>query len=155
MSAPAKKSTRSKRRKTVARENAPHRTGRPPLDIDRETVEGMAAVGATKEDVAAFLEVSRDTIERHFAALFEKHKAGRRIKLQQAQLRTALGSPRRVVVDGKKTRIIPAVPGNPTMQIWLGKQLLGQSEKLQVPVDGEGEEVERQYIEILGQRVIF
>lgn len=151
----AGKSTRSKRTKTLPREQARAATGRPPLDIDPETVEGMAWGGSSMEDVATFLEVDVSTIKRRFAPIFRKHKAGGRIKLNQAMLRTAIGRPARVVGEGANVRVIPAVPGNPTIQIFLSKQWLGYSDKVQMPVNEAGEEIEPQTMEIFGRIVRF
>lgn len=144
-------STKSKRRNTP-RERAPKATGRPPVDISAETIEGMASVGASIEDVADFLEVSRATIDRRFAKLFHKHKAGKRIRLQQAQFAQAVG--RRAGYD-KQGVMQPAIAPNPSMQIWLGKQWLKQSDKVETPVDEQGNEIPRQRIKVGGIWVVF
>lgn len=146
------KSTKSKRRATP-RERAPKATGRPPVDIDPETVEGMASVGATIDEVATFLEVAHNTIERRFGPLFRKHGQGKKIKLRQAMLRSAIGTPARVLADGS---VQPAIPPNPTIQVWLSKQWLGYSEKREVPVDGEGNpQRPLSTIEIFGRVIPF
>jgi hypothetical protein len=152
-------STKSRRTKTKPRSESPKSRGRPPLDIDPETVEGMASFGASIEDVADFLEVSRDTVERHFAAIFHKHKAGKRIKLQQAQFLSAIGREPRAARPANPETGEPAVSGrigyHPSvkMQMWLGKQWLGQSEKVEVPVDADGNV--RQSIRLGGREYFF
>jgi hypothetical protein len=87
--------------------------GRPPLDISAKVVEGMALVGATDTEIGDFCGCSADTIARRFAEVLTKARANMRTKLRRAQFKTALS-------------------GNATMQIWLGKQILGQSDKVEI-----------------------
>jgi hypothetical protein len=114
-----------KQQKTATNKNGRARTrghgrgkggGRPEKEIDPRVVEGMAGVGATLGEIAEFLEVSHDTIERRFALILRKAKAGQKIRLRRAQMSSALGDPAR------------GIAGNVSMQIWLGKQVLGQTE---------------------------
>ena len=85
------------------------KTGPKPMPIDPKLVEGMAGVGATNEEIAGFIGCSTDTIERRFADVLSKARAGIRIGIRRAQVKAALG-------------------GNPTMLIWAGKVMLGQKE---------------------------
>jgi hypothetical protein len=84
--------------------------GRKPIEIDEAQVYKLAALHATNQEIADFFDVSPDTIERRFAAVLTKARASRKIKLRQLQWRAA-------------ERL------NPTMLIFLGKNLLGQSDK--------------------------
>jgi len=79
------------------------------IPIDLTVVEGMASVGATNCEIADFLGVSEALIRKKCEATLTKARANVRIRLRQAQIKTALG-------------------GNPTMLIWLGKQMLDQKE---------------------------
>jgi excisionase family DNA binding protein len=90
------------------------RLGRPEKKIDGKVVAAMYYAGATTEEIADYLGVSRDTLERRFKAERLKSKASRKLRLRQAQWKTAVGG--------------SGIPPNPTMQIWLGKQELGQKD---------------------------
>ena len=87
--------------------------------IDHKVVEGMAGVGATTVEIADFLNLSEAVIRKHCTPLLVKARAGMRTRLRQAQYKTAIG-------------------GNPAMLIWLGKQMLEQSDKLEHTGDGGG-----------------
>lgn len=92
--------------------------GRPrKLDADEKTlklVRGLGRVQATTKDCAAFLDVSEPTFLKfkadhsEVAEAFQAGKEAGNVSLRMAQFRLA--------VDKL----------NPTMLIWLGKQLLGQ-----------------------------
>jgi hypothetical protein len=89
---------------------------RPRLKLSGETVCGMASVGATNVEIAEFLGCSVDTLTRRFAEDLRKQRAGLRIGLRKAQVRVAL-------------------KGNVAMLIWLGKQMLDQSETTELSAD--------------------
>ena len=84
-------------------------TGRPVTPIDPKVVEGMGYAGGTNVEIAQFLGVSTDTIERRFAPVLEQSRARRRLRLRQLQWKAAEA-------------------GDKTMLIWLGKVELGQAE---------------------------
>lgn len=84
--------------------------GRPSVPIDEKVVEGMASVGATNVEIADFVGVDEALIRRRCKDVLTKARAGLKTRLRQAQLKAALG-------------------GNPTMLIWLGKQMLGQADQ--------------------------
>jgi len=79
--------------------------------IDLKVVEGMASVGATNVEIAAFVGVDEALIRRRCAPVLLKARASMRTRLRQAQFRTAMD-------------------GNPALLIWLGKQMLDQREKV-------------------------
>ncbi len=85
---------------------------RPLKEIDERQVELLAGVGCTVEEIAACLDVSKDTLERRFAALIEKGRGKMRQSLRRKQVERAL-------------------KGSDTMLIWLGKNLLGQRDKIE------------------------
>ena len=102
--------------------------GRPPIKIDAETIEKLAALHATQAEIAGFLGISVPTLDRRlqkpkWRAAWERGKADYPIKLRQQQ------------------RLL-AEQGNPTMLIWLGKQLLGQKDKLEHSGTGPAGEIE-------------
>jgi hypothetical protein len=94
--------------------------GRPRIDIDWQQFEKLCAMQCTEEEIAGWFDCHIDTINNrckdHYGETFSevfKQKRGRgRASLRRAQWANALG-------------------GNATMQIFLGKQHLGQSDKLQ------------------------
>lgn len=83
---------------------------RPKIDIDEKVVEGMASVGATNVEIADFLGVDEALVRRRCREVLVKARAGLKTRLRQAQLKVALN-------------------GNPTMLIWLGKQMLNQADQ--------------------------
>lgn len=91
--------------------------GRPRADIDMKVVEGMASVGATNVEIADFVGVHESTIRDRCADVLLKARASVRMRLRQAQMKSALS-------------------GNPAMLIWLGKQTLGQADKAAVEHSG-------------------
>lgn len=90
-------------------------TGRPPLEIDPNLVEGLAKIGCTNVEIAPLVGCSVDTLVRRFAEILDKGRSGLKMKLRRAQMQAAEG-------------------GNVAMLIWLGKQYLGQSDKRDVTV---------------------
>jgi IS30 family transposase len=100
--------------------------GRPRKEIAQHTFERLCEVQCTLEEMAHVLNVSEDTIERWckrtyelgFADTYKKFSAFGKTSLRRYQFEAA-----------KK--------GNPTMQIWLGKQYLGQSDKPSEMADQE------------------
>ena len=86
--------------------------GRPKLDIDEKVVESLAKVGATNCEIADHFGCDETTIRDRFTELLRKTRATRKIKLRELQLNLAH-------------------TGNLGMLIWLGKQYLGQSDKVE------------------------
>jgi hypothetical protein len=97
------------------------KAGRPKLVIDWAIVDELCASQATQEDIAAHIDVSVRTLKRavkrehklDFAEFYDKKRRKGFVSLRRAQFKNALS-------------------GNSTMQIWLGKQYLGQKDKPEV-----------------------
>ena len=85
--------------------------GRPRLRIDPDLVKQMAGILCTMEEMASVLGCSVDTLERNFADAIKKGRDQGRAALRRLQWQGAQS-------------------GNPTMLIWLGKQLLAQTDKM-------------------------
>lgn len=105
------------RRKTAPAKGKPRATrtaaspiGRPPLAINAKVVQGMASVGATNVEIAAFLRCHVDTITNRFSEMLGKSRGNMKVSLRRLQWAAA-----------KR--------GDRTMLIWLGKQYLAQSDK--------------------------
>jgi hypothetical protein len=95
------------------------------IPIDAKLVEGMASVGATDKEIANFLGCSVDTLTRRCADILTKSRADLRVRLRKAQITLAL-------------------EGNATMLIWLGKQVLDQSDERSRENAGDPNETARQ-----------
>lgn len=87
--------------------------GRKPLDIKPEQVTRLAAIGCTNEEIASVLGCSHDTIVRRFKAVLAEGRLQGKASLRKKQFELALA-------------------GNTTMLIWLGKQVLGQTDKQEI-----------------------
>lgn len=82
--------------------------GRPLKDIQPEMVEKLASIGCTGDEIATVLECCRDTLYARFSDSFKKGQNQAKVALRRMQWQAATS-------------------GNVTMQIWLGKNMLGQS----------------------------
>ena len=92
--------------------------GRPRSEIDFDTLQRCCQVGCTREECAGILRIAPATLDErlkeqgtNFQEYFKNHFDKTKQSLRRAQIKSALE---------KK---------NPTMQIWLGKQYLGQRDK--------------------------
>lgn len=92
---------------------------RPKKEIDLETIEKLAAIHCTMEEIAAFCDCSVDTLERRFAEPIKRAKDKGKSSIRRKQWELAQ-------------------LGNVTMLIWLGKQVLGQRDKQELSTDGNG-----------------
>ena len=102
------------------------KVGRPRIEIDYSLLEQMCKIHCTRDECAAVLKVSHDTMERalkrdlktNFASFFKKYSAEGKSSLRRAQYKAALG-------------------GNVAMLIWLGKQQLGQRDNIDHNVNSQ------------------
>lgn len=92
--------------------------GRPPIEFDLAIVEGLGRIGATLEEMAAVLPASRRTVADRMADASGDFRTA--YEKGRAQLKTGL----------RRKQIQVAMTGNVAMLIWLGKQQLGQQEKI-------------------------
>lgn len=90
-------------------------------DKEFEQLVNMIRIQCTRDEICNVLGMSDDTLNRriaernipdapNFAALYKKHQGEGRASLRRAQWKAAQD-------------------GNPTMLVWLGKQMLGQRDK--------------------------
>lgn len=92
--------------------------GRPLINIDQKQFESLCGLQCTIEEICSFFHVTdktlsswcRRTYGQSFSEIFAEKKGVGRISLRRAQMQAALG-------------------GNTTMLIWLGRNLLGQTDK--------------------------
>ena len=96
--------------------------GRPKIEFDLGTVQGLGGIGATYDEMASVLCVSVKTISKNMqeeGGFFEAYQRG------FATLKISL----------RRKQIELAKNGNLGMLIWLGKNLLGQADKQEIGVE--------------------
>jgi len=92
--------------------------GRPRVEIDIDQLRNMVRIQCTAEECASVFECSVDTIDRRlkeegyagFADFLKRYSGEGKASLRRAQWKAAQD-------------------GNPTMLVWLGKQMLGQRDR--------------------------
>jgi hypothetical protein len=96
------------------------KAGRPKIVIDWELVQKLAHIQCTQTEIASTVGVSVDTLHRHaeFAEVYKRGSEGGKKSLRRMQFESA-------------------TKGNVTMQIWLGKQYLGQRDNLDQRINTE------------------
>ena len=82
-------------------------------NIDTEQVEKLAGLGCSNTEIASFFDVGEHVIRKSYAEFLEKGKENGKIRLRQWQMKAAQ-------------------KGNVAMLIWLGKQMLGQTDKQEI-----------------------
>ena len=105
--------------------------GAPRKEVDWPEFDKLCAIQCTQLEIADWFDMGTDTLNTRckekysltFSALFAKKRAGGKISLRRDQWQSSQ-------------------KGNVTMQIWLGKQYLGQSDK------NENKEVSEIHIKI-------
>ena len=88
--------------------------GRPKkYNLDTHQIEQLAGFGCSNTEMASFFGCSPDLLEKSYSEYLSKGRDSGKIRLRQYQWASA-----------KK--------GNVAMLIWLGKQILGQSDKQEI-----------------------
>lgn len=87
-------------------------TGRPKKDIDEKQVFQLASINCSYAEIAAVVGCDSSTLTRRFAQAIEKGRESGKMSLKRKMWETAMG-------------------GNVTMMIWLSKQMLGYTEKVE------------------------
>lgn len=83
--------------------------GRHNIPVPPDEVELMARIGCTDREIAEHFGIKDETLRRNFVDYLVKGRSELKQRLRQAQLKVAF-------------------EGNPTMLIWLGRNILGQNE---------------------------
>ena len=91
---------------------------RPRKEVDGDKLFQLASLGLTTAEIASVLECSPDTLERNFKEEMDEGKEKCKASVRRKQFELAMA-------------------GNPTMLIWLGKQILGQRDKQDIEHSGE------------------
>jgi hypothetical protein len=107
--------TKRKQRKTAILEVEGVVVGRDKKVVPPKDVERLAQMGCKDSEIAEWFGVDENTLRYNFSVELLKGKLQLSQSLRQAQIRLAMS-------------------GNATMLIWLGKNILGQSDN---PIDSE------------------
>lgn len=94
---------------------------RPKIEIDQELIRKLSSIHCTMNEMASVAGCSVDTLERRFADTIKKGKDEGKASLRRMQWEAAQ-------------------KGNITMLIWLGKQLLGQRDMVEIKDDAVPQE---------------
>tara|TARA_A100000172_G_C3023310_1_gene103889 strand:- start:97 stop:399 length:303 start_codon:yes stop_codon:yes gene_type:complete len=78
-------------------------------NLDTDQIKKLASLGCTNKEIGDFFGCSADLLEKRYSEFLTKGRAEQKLRLRQLQWKSA-------------------EKGNIVMQIWLGKQILGQSE---------------------------
>jgi IS30 family transposase len=100
----------SAKKKTIAAE--PAKVGRPKANVDPDLVEKLASIGCSIKEIAAACNCHPDTIRDNFSTEITKGQENGKTRLRKKQIEVALA-------------------GNVSMLIFLGKNMLGQSDKVE------------------------
>jgi len=85
------------------------KVGRPKIELDEELLYKLATIHCTMKEMVDIMGVSKDTLKNNFSHIIDKGMSDGKMRLRRKQIEVAMS-------------------GNHTMLIWLGKQMLGQSE---------------------------
>ena len=96
------------------------KVGRPKIEIDFEQLKKLCELHCTRDEICDFLGIEDDTLNArlkeqgydNFSAFYKKHSGGGKISLRRLQWQAAS-------------------EGSVPMLIWLGKQMLAQSDKVE------------------------
>lgn len=105
----------------MAEKKRKNKGGRPKKEIDKKVFEGLCRIQCTEEEIADAFECDVDTVnnwckrtyKKCFSEVFKQKRGQGKVSLRRMQWKSAEG-------------------GNVTMQIWLGKNLLGQVDKQEI-----------------------
>ena len=114
--------------------SAPTQPGRPRIDFDLDVVFGLGKLGCTYEDIAARFDCSVRTIKARMNETEEVDGEVVDSPMRRAFER-GLGECRRSL---RSMQMEKAKEGDATMLIWLGKQLLGQTDRKATELTGAG-----------------
>tara|TARA_R110000824_G_scaffold194375_2_gene376983 strand:+ start:1457 stop:1798 length:342 start_codon:yes stop_codon:yes gene_type:complete len=84
-------------------------------EIDPEEVEKLASIGATNVEIASFFGCDPSLISKNFSSIITKARESGKIRLRQWQMRAAQN-------------------GSVPMLIWLGKNMLNQSDQVSTTI---------------------
>lgn len=99
--------------------------GRPKIEFNAEELRRLSVLHCTQSEIAAFFGVSLSCVEKRLAT--------------EPQMKAAWDEGRALgLISLRRQQTQLAEKGNATMLIWLGKQLLGQRDNLELTGDAGG-----------------
>lgn len=108
--------------------------GRPKKEIDYDAVEKLAMIQCTQEEIASFLNISTRTLQKdeEFLRIYKRGMDNGKISLRRKQFKIA--------------------DKNPSMAIFLGKQYLGQTDKIDnsITLEEESDPLSKAFEELMG-----
>lgn len=104
------------------------KVGRKTIELDRDQFESLCGMLCTEEEIAGFFKVSVDTVER-----WCKREYGKKF-CEVSKIYAEMGK-----ASLRRAQFATAMAGNVTMQIFLGKNYLGQSDKKEQKVEVKDE----------------
>ncbi len=124
----------------MAKDNK-HPGGRPKMNIDIDLVSKLASIQCTPEEIAYSIDISTIALKKNklFKKVYKKAFEEGKKSLRRLQFDKAKGKPAILATD-KDGKVLKDDKGRPfildkgyapdtVMQIWLGKQYLGQADK--------------------------
>jgi len=107
---------------TEQQEEPKTRRGRPKKEMDYSKIERMAEVGCTKREISYILDIHEDTLARRPEAVeaYERGAENSKVRLRRAMMFNTIDK------------------GNPTIQIFLAKNMLGMSDQGMTNTDDNG-----------------
>lgn len=100
------------------------KNGPDPIEIDWEHVRGLCSIQCTRDEVASFLRISHDTLER---------ASKREFKKKFVELRNEWSQGGKCSLRRKQWKLADK---SATMAIFLGKQMLGQRDDIRLNHSG-------------------
>ena len=92
-------------------------------NLPTEKVEQLASFGCTNREIASYFECSESLLSKSYSSFITKGRDKGKIRLRQLQYKAA-------------------ERGNTSMLIWLGKQILGQTDKQEIEMIKPIDEIE-------------
>ena len=92
--------------------------GRPKKELDTDLIEKLASIFCTNEEIASVVGCHADTLADNFSDHIKKGKEKGKMSLRRRQYEKAMS-------------------GHTTMLIWLGKQYLGQKDRIETIENNE------------------
>jgi len=110
--------------KPVKKKKKPtNKVGRPKINLNLEELERLSRLNCTMPEISAYFDIPLRTLEDKFTNELEVRNA-----IEKGRATGKLSLRRRQIQIMEETN-------NPTMAIWLGKQMLGQTDKQEIVQD--------------------
>jgi len=105
------------------RKKPTNKVGRPKINLNLEELERLSRLNCTMPEISAYFDIPLRTLEDKFTNEVDVRKA-----IEKGRATGKLSLRRRQIQIMEETN-------NPTMAIWLGKQMLGQTDKQEIVQD--------------------